>query len=213
MIKEPDINHDCGNSAILNQLLESGSIDVQASPFLDCPPVSLDFPLSFDRFKAMMLGLAIGDSLGNTSEGMLPGVRRKKFGEIKDYLPARHSPSKIHLGYPSDDTQLAFWTLEQILTDGQLVMDNLADRFARDRIFGIGGTVRRFLNNYHSGISWKEYGVRSAGNGALMRIPSVIYPHLKSGSTDLWADTALAAMLTHNDRSSTSACLSFVNML
>ncbi len=213
MVKTNPNNQNSDNSATLRQLLESGGIDVLPSTLFDSPPSPLSSPISFDRFKAMMLGLAIGDSLGNTSEGMLPGARRKKFGEVKDYLPARHSFSETLLGYPSDDTQLAFWTLEHLIDDGQLVMDSLAAHFARDRIFGIGGTVKRFLYNYHSGMPWQQWGVRSAGNGALMRIAPMIYPHLKSGSSDLWADTALAAMLTHNDRSSISACLSFVNIL
>ena len=37
-----------------------------------------------DRFLGCLLGLAIGDALGNTSEGMLPTQRR--FGKIREYL-------------------------------------------------------------------------------------------------------------------------------
>ncbi|MBM4419122.1 MAG: ADP-ribosylglycohydrolase family protein, partial [Chloroflexi bacterium] len=35
-------------------------------------------------------GLALGDSLGNTSEALVPGVRAALYGEIRDYLPNRH---------------------------------------------------------------------------------------------------------------------------
>ena len=41
----------------------------------------------------------------------------------------------------------------------------------------------------------------------------MLVPHLKSGGTGIWVDTALSAMMTHNDRASTSACLAFVGML
>lgn len=68
-----------------------------------------------------MLGMAIGDSLGNTSEGQLPEERSRTFGTIRDYLPNHHVKGAATAatgrpkGYPTDDTQLAFWTLEQML--------------------------------------------------------------------------------------------------
>ena len=40
---------------------------------------------------------------------------------------------------PSDDTQMAFWTLEQLLEDGGYVPEHVARCFATRRIFGIGG--------------------------------------------------------------------------
>ncbi|MBN1847521.1 MAG: ADP-ribosylglycohydrolase family protein, partial [Deltaproteobacteria bacterium] len=85
--------------------------------------------------------------------------------------------------------------------------------FCRDRIFGIGSSVRRFLNNFQSGSSWFEAGPKSAGNGALMRIAPMFIPHLKTASPDLWVDTALSAMITHNDSASIASCVSFVHML
>jgi ADP-ribosyl-[dinitrogen reductase] hydrolase len=159
-----------------------------------------------------MLGLAIGDALGNTSEGQLPSVRRERHGEIRDYLPNWYADNRP-VGLPSDDTQMAFWTLEQMLEDGRLDPARLAERFSRGRIFGIGGTVKQFLRNYKNGLSWEQCGAASAGNGALMRIAPVLIPHLKAPTPELWADVALAAMLTHNDAGSTAACVAFVSML
>ena len=89
----------------------------------------------------------------------------------------------------------------------------MAARFCSNRIFGIGGTVRRFIGNFKSGRPWYESGVRSAGNGALMRIAPVLLPHLQTGTCELWADAALGAMITHNDTASISACVAFVNIL
>ena len=60
---------------------------------------------------------------------------------------------------------------------------------------------------------WERCGVPSAGNGALMRIAPILIPHLKAPSPELWADAALAAMITHNDAASTAACVAFVAML
>jgi ADP-ribosylglycohydrolase len=114
---------------------------------------------------------------------------------------------------PSDDTQLAFWTLEQMIADGGFVPENVARRFCQEPIFGIGSTVRRFISNFKAGKPWYECGPESAGNGALMRIAPMVTPHLATGTGKLWVDTALSAMMTHNDAGSISSCLAFVYML
>ena len=46
-----------------------------------------------------------------------------------------------------------------------------------------------------------------------MRIAPMVISHLKTATPDLWVDTALCAMLTHNDSGSTASCISFINML
>lgn len=198
---------------MLDQLFATGQIDVQQSPLFGRPPDPLRDDFDFDRVEGMMLGLAIGDALGITTEGMLPQQRKTIYGEIRDYLPNRYVSEPI--GFPSDDTQLAFWTLEQMLSDDGFTPDHIAARFCRgDRIFGIGSTVKRFIRKYRSGtIPWHQCGLKSAGNGALMRIAPMVIPHLKTGASDLWVDTALSAIITHNDSGSIASCLSLVNMI
>ncbi len=51
----------------------------------------------------MLLGLAIGDALGNTSESQAPAERRARYGEIRDYLPNGYAEGR-RVGLPSDDT-------------------------------------------------------------------------------------------------------------
>ena len=177
---------------------------------LGAPPAGR--PQDFDRVEGMLLGLASGDALGNTTESQLPGERRETRGEIRDYLPNRWASGRP-VGLPSDDTQLAFWTLEHLLEHGEVVPDRMAEMFARRRIFGIGRTVRAFLAVVNAGRPWYEATQRSAGNGALMRIPPVIVPHLRRPSPNLWADASLAGAVTHNDPSSIAACVSFVGLL
>ncbi|MGA2033597.1 MAG: ADP-ribosylglycohydrolase family protein [Thermoguttaceae bacterium] len=200
------------NGKALHRLFQTAGIDLVCGPLFGTPPEPLPESLDFGKVEGMMLGLAVGDGLGNTSEGMLPSDRRHRHGEVCDYLANRHAGGR-HVGLPSDDSQLAFWTLEQMLADSGFVPANIAARFARDRIFGIGQAVSEFVENHRSGLPWHECGARSAGNGALMRIAPVIIPHLRSGTPELWVDTALAAMLTHNDAGSTAACLAFVALL
>ncbi len=231
---------------ILDYLFQTGQINIKRGQIfdIDLPPMPPSF-FDFNRVEGMMLGLAIGDALGVTTEGMLPRYRQKISGslqrtqqqinqshqrniqdyanqplqkldnhywEIRDYLPNKYANNQC-IGIPSDDTQLAFWTLEQAIADGGFNPENLAERFSQHRIFGIGATVRKFLINYQRHQPWFECGIKSAGNGALMRIAPMLIPHLKFGKSDLWVDTALSAMLTHNDSGSIAACLSFIYML
>lgn len=196
----------------LNHLFETGEIDLRRGSIFDLSPPPMPADLDFGRVEGMLLGLAIGDALGNTSEGMLPEQRRALYGEIRDYLPNRYAKGQP-IRLPSDDTQLACWTLEQMLEDRGFVPDHVAARFCSGRIFGIGSTVKEFIRHYKSGLPWYRCGPQSAGNGVLMRIAPMVIPHLRSAGPDLWADTALSAMITHSDSASIAACLSLVHML
>ncbi|MBF0548651.1 MAG: ADP-ribosylglycohydrolase family protein [Candidatus Riflebacteria bacterium] len=200
------------NSSVLGDLFEKNAIRINNGKIFQTQP-QLSSPISFDRIEGMLLGLCIGDSLGNTSEALFPQGRKERFGEICDYLPNKHNKD-LKKGLPSDDTQLAMWTLDQINLDKGLIPDNLAKRFCSSRIFGIGSTVREFIKNYKDlKKKWFESGPHKAGNGALMRIAPIIIPHLRKPSINLWADTAIAAMVTHNDSASTSSCITFVKLL
>jgi hypothetical protein len=46
-----------------------------------------------------------------------------------------------------------------------------------------------------------------------MRIAPILIPHLRQPSPELWADAALAGMITHNDRASNACCLAFIHIL
>jgi ADP-ribosylglycohydrolase len=165
------------------------------------------------RVRGMLLGLAIGDSLGNTSEGQTPQRRRQRYGEIRKYLPNRHAEGR-RVGLPSDDTQLAFWTIESLLRAGRLDPDDLAHTFAVEQIFGIGSAVRAFqMAMCDPGRSWRDAGQKSAGNGALMRIAPIALPHLKMVNERLWHDTVIATATTHADEMAVVASVGFVGLL
>ncbi len=200
------------NSQLFHTLLAEHAIALEDHPFLWTTPPPLPTDFSFDRIEGMLLGLAIGDSLGNTTESQPPLTRNQRHGQIDDYLPNQHAGYR-KVGVPSDDTQMSFWTLEVLLEDGGLDPDHLAQRFCQEQIFGIGSSVREFISKYKASKNWRTAGPNSAGNGALMRIAPVVVPHLKHPSCGLWADAALAGMVTHNDQSSNAACVAFTAML
>lgn len=200
------------NADKLNELFSSKRIRLNRGGLFDHVTLPKSAAFDFGRVEGMLLGIAIGDALGNTTESMLPSQRRSQHGELRDFILKKHIGKAK--GLPSDDTQLAFWTLEQLIQDRCFVPENVATHIAsRGRIFGIGSAVRDFLANFKTGHPWYESGTESAGNGALMRIAPILVPHLRTGGSDIWVDTALAAMITHNDYSSISACLAFVAML
>ena len=175
-------------------------------------PDSADLPLLGDRTRGMLLGVALGDSLGNTSEGLTPAERRRLYGDIVDYLPHPREDMR-HIGFPSDDTQFTFWTVESLLRRGHLDPADLAGTFVGPRIFGIGKTVTDFLFAYRFGHKpWYQAGGSSAGNGALMRIAPVILPHLRDMTEGLWRDVVAATIVTHRDEAAVAASTGFVGL-
>jgi ADP-ribosylglycohydrolase len=174
-------------------------------------PLSSDF--DFSKIEGMLLGVAVGDALGATSEGMLPAERRRKHGEIRNYVPGHRSGWK-HIGVPTDDTQMTFWTLKQLIEDSGLVPDNLAQRFCKHHIIGEGTTTKESLRNYKDKHKpWYNAGLDSLGNGALMRISPIVIPYLEKPSESMYADAALDTMITHNSFGNIATCVAFVSIL
>ena len=174
-------------------------------------PLATDF--DFSKIEGVLLGVAIGDALGATSEGMLPDERKRNFGEIRNYVPGHRSGGK-RIGVPTDDTQLTFWTLQQLIEDGGLVPDNLAQRFCKHHIIGEGTTTKGSLSNYKdSHKPWYRCGLESLSNGALMRNSPIVVPYIRIPSESMYADADLDTMITHNSYANTAACVAFVSIL
>ena len=155
------------------------------SALLQGPRDPVSGPVFPNRIRGMLLGLAIGDALGNTSESLAVLERESRYGEIRDYLPNSRAAGH-RVGLPSDDSQLAFWTLESLLEREGLDPDDLSARFASREIFGLGKSMQQFLRNREQGMaSWYHYGAESAGNGALMRIAPLVLLHPQGTSAAL----------------------------
>jgi ADP-ribosylglycohydrolase len=200
--------------ALVARVISEGYLPAK-SALLQGPLDPVSGPVAPDRIRGMLLGLAIGDALGNTSEGLTPAERGDAHSgqDVRDYLPNRHAGER-RVGLPSDDTQLAYWTLESLLAHGELQPDDLARRFCTGELFGIGATVARFRANRAEGVTpWYRCGVESAGNGALMRIAPLVLLHPQGSSPALWLDVALASIVTHRDAASVAACVAFVDLL
>jgi ADP-ribosyl-[dinitrogen reductase] hydrolase len=198
------------NAALFEEMLVSGDLPVRRGRLFASQPGPT--PRNWDRIEGMLLGLAIGDALGNTSEGQTPVERERTHGEITDFLPNRHAAGPQR-GTPSDDSQLAFWTVEHLVERGVLQLDALGHTFASRPIFGIGHAMREFVSGLKRGEGWRRSAASSAGNGALMRIAPAVLPHLTDPTPALWSDAALLARLTHNDGASVASCVAFAALL
>jgi len=103
------------NDHKLHTLCVAEEIQLHRGSVFDCTLEAKSPNFDFDKVEGMLLGLAIGDALGITTEAMLPSDRRAVYGELRDYIPNRYVSEPR--GFPSDDTQLAFWTLEQMIAE------------------------------------------------------------------------------------------------
>ena len=84
----------------LNDLFATGLIDLQRGALFDAVP-QVHAAAAWHRVEGMLLGLAIGDALGNTSESLRPGERQSYHGEVRDYLPNPYADGRA-VGLPSD---------------------------------------------------------------------------------------------------------------
>jgi ADP-ribosylglycohydrolase len=200
------------NLTLAARVISEGFLPAR-SALLQGPREPVSGPVAPSRIRGMLLGLAIGDALGNTSESLAAPERAARYGEIRDYLPNSRSAGH-RVGLPSDDSQLAFWTLESLLERKGLDLEDLSARFASRELFGLGKSMQQFLRNRQQGVaSWYHYGAESAGNGALMRIAPLVLLHPQGTSAALWLDVALASIVTHRDSSSVASCVAFVDLL
>src|SRR5512137_2823656 len=133
------------NLSLAARVISEGFLPAR-SALLQGPRAAVSGPIAADRIRGMLLGLAIGDALGNTSEGLSARERAARYGEIRDYLPNSRSAGH-RVGLPSDDSQLAFWTLESLLEHEGRDLDDLSARFAAREIFGLGKAMQQFLRN------------------------------------------------------------------
>ena len=71
------------SASVFDEMMTSGEMSIRNAPLLTVSPEPIS--ASWDRVGGMWLGLAIGNVLGNTSEGLTPRDRKQEHGEIRDF--------------------------------------------------------------------------------------------------------------------------------
>jgi poly(ADP-ribose) glycohydrolase ARH3 len=152
-----------------------------------------------DRFRGCLLGLAVADALGAPFEGCPADVVYRDFGPVRNIF--NHPPVDT-LTY-TDDTQMTIAVAEQLVADGRIEVEALAQRFGDnfqpERGYGPG--ARRILEAIRHGEDWREMSRTlmpggSLGNGAAMRVAPVglMFHHDIDRLLD---EAALSALPTH----------------
>lgn len=162
-----------------------------------------------DRVFAMLLGVAIGDALGNPSESRTASDRESQFG----WVETLSDPTL------SDDTQMTLRTLHSLLRRGRADPTDLHRAWTAAPIAGIGGTVRTALQQQARRLRDDQdpWGGRvcekAAGNGSLMRVAGVLAPYALCHPESAPADLLLASAFTHDDPTANAACLGWAALL
>ena len=162
------------------------------------PQEAPSLPGVAQRFVGVLLGTAVGDSLGLPAEGMSPRRARKMF-------PGRWRQRLLPgTGWISDDTDHAVFVAQSLLAHPES-----AQRFVRRLAWclrlwllslpaGLGLGTLRAISRLWIGIPPARSGVRSAGNGPAMRA-APIGAFFAAEPERLERYVAAATRLTHSD--------------
>lgn len=156
-----------------------------------------------DRITGALLGVALGDALGLPFEGLSARrVRRRVPTTDRFRLVGR-------TGYVSDDTEQTALLAEALAAGGD--RDAVLGRFRSSMVgwfarlpFGIGGATLRACTRMALGCA--SPGVRSAGNGAMMRA-GIVGAYLASDPQRRRELGRAIATLTHTDPRGVEAAL------
>jgi ADP-ribosyl-[dinitrogen reductase] hydrolase len=172
----------------------------------ELPAYVVDLDDVHQRAYAALLGAAIGDALGATTEFMMPEEIKQNHGVLRDIVGGGWL--RLPAGQVTDDTQMALCVARSMVESGWSLTD-IADRFAawlRSRPVDVGNTCRRGIRRYmlHGTVSGAPFE-DDAGNGAVMRVAPVAIGSLAdAGLMQQWAREQ--AHITHNHFLSDKAC-------
>jgi len=190
------------NSCIMKKLFEADFLPIENSSFLYTTPPEIG-RIRLSKVEGLLLGTAIGDVLGNKYESLIPD-QKSPLAPIASFHPNAHI---------TDDTQLSFIKLEVLLSEGWFNPEVLAKRIVKERIIGIGHSVKTFIRKFKDlKYPWFVSGVKSAGNGGLFLAPIPI-PHVHKPSFELWCDTVVTTRLIYWDRLAISSAVAFMNIV
>lgn len=174
-----------------------------------------------DKQKGMLIGLAIGDTLGMPLEFK----QRGSFTPIEALEEG--GPFNLPLGYWTDDTSMALCLADSILEKQGYDSYDVMERYTRWRdegyrsstgvCFDIGTQVSAAVNRYKEQptVSVNEQRTTSAGNGCIMRLAPVVIASVSAGNSldDTMQLSAVSGRETHYSQLAEEATALFGGML
>lgn len=164
------------------------------------------------KCRGGLYGLAVGDTLGATLEFMDREEIKEKYGQLKDIIGGGWL--KLKPGEWTDDTEMTLAVAEGILANPYDPVPHVGERFlewAKTNPPDIGNTIRAVFNKYPKIKDWHKAaeaihneGMRTAGNGALMRTLPIAL--LYKDSADIYMFSMQIARMTHWDPEAGLTC-------
>ena len=155
-----------------------------------------------DKFRATLLGCAVGDALGFPFEGAPPELVARVPELAEDFRPRPRG--KYAKGQYTDDTQMTLALAASIAEEGKVDGRAVANRFAalwRDGIIlEAGETTSEAMGRVLEGKPWMSTGaeVGLAGNGAAMRASPIGLWNCDDLSK-IARDAEVQGVITHKD--------------
>lgn len=208
---------------LLDQCFANKSIALRRGKIFEVVPGELDTTglIRDERIEGMLMGVAVGDSLGHSTEWKYdPASRHQRFGTIADHL----TDSDMRAGRISDDSQMTMWTVERLLRCGRFDFEDLVGCFVnrQSMIVGMGRNTAASLDRHRRRLRGATIAIHECigdpsnegrGNGAAMRFSPIVLPHLKQPSKKLWEDAVLSAFVTHGNTVALSSAVALTHLL
>lgn len=156
-----------------------------------------------DRFRATLLGCAIGDALGFPFEGATPESIARIPTIAEDFV--LRPRGRFQKGQYTDDTQMTLAVAESIVAEGRVDGRSIAHRISmlwRDgTILAAGQACTEAVERLLQGVPWMSAGaaIGNAGNGAAVRASPLGLLHFDTLSR-IPRDAELQGVITHKDR-------------
>jgi ADP-ribosylglycohydrolase len=125
-----------------------------------------------DKFSGTLLGVSIGDTLGQPFEGV---IRERIYSQFDDFKEIIKSKRKLFKTY-TDDTQLTLHTAEALIQGSGFNEDNFIREYVNwldDPPIGPGFGCISSIQKLKYGIPWQKAASNSGGNGTAMRVSPI----------------------------------------
>lgn len=174
-----------------------------------------------DRFRGVLLGLAVGDALGAPAEFMTPDQVREHWGLLTEMVGG--GCHGVAPGEATDATDMMLALAESLVSSGEFAPEDIVARYRAwfaDSPSDVSLTTRTVMLALAAGTPWdlasrRAYeilGFPTAGNGSVMRCAPIALRYLYDDEAR--RTTSLReSMLTHFDHLAGWSCVAFNELL
>ena len=184
-------------------------------------PLRLASPVLRDRFRGVLLGLAVGEALGAPADFLTAAQIQERYGVITEMLGG--GCHDVAPGEASDATAMMLCLAESLADRRGFDPEDIMERFLRwfdGTPRDVSLTVRTVMLSFRSGTHWdlasrrafEILGSPTAGNGSLMRCAPLALLYC-GDAEERHATSQRESTLTHFDRLAGWSCAAFNDLI